>query len=296
MGKTLEVAADRSASIDDMVTAGELLDMRFQPGRSALSLRAGKLLHTLIAEAGPDAGLPKPHRISLARLNYKHHLSRDEVLETVRELFTVTVQLQVLNAKGNKAVKIGPLLSDIERDEDDSGEFRYELSPVLRTALKNSNHWAVLSRRAVMSFQSRYSLRLYELISRRVGLEKVASEKFSIDDLRSLFGVPLNKLPRWQDLKIKVIEPAIEEVSHLTGLSVKYEPFKSARSVVGIVLIWREKDHADRVKAARELDRSSVGRAARRSGIVEAVVDQAPSADLAAALASLGQSLAAKLR
>lgn len=171
MGKTLEVAADRSASIDDMVTAGELLDMRFQPGRSALSLRAGKLLHTLIAEAGPDAGLPKPHRISLARLNYKHHLSRDEVLETVRELFTVTVQLQVLNAKGNKAVKIGPLLSDIERDEDDSGEFRYELSPVLRTALKNSNHWAVLSRRAVMSFQSRYSLRLYELISRRVGLE-----------------------------------------------------------------------------------------------------------------------------
>lgn len=296
MGKTLEVTADRSASTDELVAAGELLDMRFQPGRSSLSLRAGKLLHTLVQAAGADAGLAKPHRISLNRLNHIHHLSREEVLDTVRELFGVTVQLQVLNSKGKRATKVGPLLSDVERDEDSEGELRYELSPVLRAVLKNSNHWAVLSRKAVMAFQSRYSLRLYELISLRVGLDRIASQQFSIEDLRAVFGVPAEKLPRWQDLKVKVIEPAIVEVSQLTGLTVKYQPVKSGRSVIGIVLVWREKDQQARKQAAKELDRSSIGRAARRTGTVEAVVDLTPSADLAAALASLGKAVAGKLR
>lgn len=287
MGKTLEVIADRAPSIDELVAAGELLDMRFQAGRTALSLQAARLLHQLVQAAGAEAGLPKPHRISLNKLNYKQHRSKSEVMDAVRELFGVSVELQVLNGKGKRATKIGPLLSDVEQDEDDDGELRYELSPVLRTVLKNSNHWAVLSRKAVMSFQSRYSLRLYELLSLRIGLERMASQQFSIEDLRSVFGVPLNKLPRWQDLKIKVLEPAVAEVSQLTGLSVKYTPVKSGRSVVGIVLIWREKDYQARKAAAQELDRSSLGRAARRQGTVEEVSGLAPSAGLAVALESL---------
>lgn len=297
MTKTLEVVADRSAAVDELVAAGELLDMRFQSGRSALSLRAAKLLHTLVHAAGADAGLPKQHRISLNRLNYVHHLSKEELLDTVRELFGVAVQLKVLNAKGKRAIKVGPLLSDIERDEEQDGELRYELSPVLRAVMKNSNHWAVLSRKAVLAFQSRYSLRLYELISLRIGLEKVASEQFSIEDLRSLFGVPAGKLPRWQDLKSYVIEPAIAEVSQLTGLAVRYQQVKVGRGVVGVVLIWREKDPQARNQAARELDRSSLGRAARRAGTVEAIAPiAAPSADLVGALRSLESALAKNLR
>ncbi|GAM02996.1 replication initiation protein, partial [Sphingomonas parapaucimobilis] len=209
MGKTLEVTADRSDSIDDLVAAGELLDMRFQPGRSSLSLSAAKLLHALIRAAGADAGLPKVHRIALSKLNYDLHLSKEEVMNIVREMFGVIVELKVLNSKGKPAIKIGSLLSDVERDEEKDGEIRYELSPVLRASLKNSNHWAVLSRKAVMAFQSRYSLRLYELLSKRVGLSRVTSEYFSLDDIRALFGVPYNKLPRWQDLKTNVIGPAI---------------------------------------------------------------------------------------
>lgn len=296
MGKTLEVTADRSDSIDDLVAAGELLDMRFQPGRSSLSLSAAKLLHALIRAAGADAGLPKVHRIALSKLNYDLHLSKEEVMNIVREMFGVIVELKVLNSKGKPAIKIGSLLSDVERDEEKDGEIRYELSPVLRASLKNSNHWAVLSRKAVMAFQSRYSLRLYELLSKRVGLSRVTSEYFSLDDIRALFGVPYSKLPRWQDLKTNVIGPAIGEVSHLTGLFVSYNPVKSGRSVVGIKLVWREKDKQARKDASSELDRSSVGRAARRTGTVEHIVDQAPSSDLAAALESLGRSLAGKLR
>lgn len=295
MGKTLTVLSDRRAMVDEIVAAGEVLDMRFQDGKTGLSLHAAKLLHSLVAAAGGDAGLAKVHTVTLARLNEQHHRSKEELLETARELFGVSIRLEMLNSKGKKSTKIGPLLSDVERDEDADGELRYELSPILRMVMKNSNHWAVLSRKAVMAFQSRYSLRLYELVSLRVGLDHVHSEELSVDDVRSVFGVPKGKLMRWPDLRRYVIELAITEVSHLTGLAVKYEPVKRGRTVIGIKLIWREKNAKARADAALELDRSSVGRAARRDGTAEEILpDQQGSGELTEALRSLRGALASK--
>lgn len=292
MSKTLQVLADRRDLVDNLVAAGEVLNMRFQPGKTALSLRAAKLLHGLIAAAGADAGKAMAHTIPIASLN-SYHVSKEEFFACCEELFGVSVRLEVVNAKGRKATKAGPLLADVERDEDEDGDLRFELSPVLRQVMRNSNHWAVLSRQAVMAFQSRYSLRLYELISLRVGLDAVHSETFSIDDLRKLFGVPIGKLVRWPDLRRKVIESAIAEVSHLTGLTVRYEPVKRGRSVSSVKLIWREKSKPERDAAARELDRSSVGRAARREGKVERITsDDEPvtAEDFRKLTASLGRA------
>lgn len=292
MSKTLQVLADRQNIIDELVAAGEVLNLRFQPGRNALSLRAAKLLHSLIAAAGADAGKAMTHTVPIAMLN-SFHISKEDFFSCCEELFGVSVRLEITNVKGGKATKAGPLLADVERDEDTDGELRFELSPVLRQVMKNSNHWAVLSRQAVLSFQSRYSLRLYELISLRIGLDHVHSEIFSIDDIRALFGVPSGKLLRWPDLRRKVIELAIDEVSHLTGLAVRYETVKRGRSVAGIKLIWREKAKRDRDKAARELDRSSVGRTARRDGTAEKIIDpqEAPSPeDFRELLRVLGES------
>lgn len=292
MGKTLQVLADRKNMIDDLVAAGEVLDMRFQEGRATLSLRAAKMLHSLVAAAGADAGKAVVHRIPLA--SFQMHLAKEELIEIARELFGVMVRLEITNAKGKKATKIGPLLADLERDDDADGDMRYELSPVLREVLRSSNHWAVLSRKAVLAFQSRYSLRLYELLSLRVGLDKVASEQFSIDDLRALLGVPTGKLTRWQDLRRKVIETAIAEVTHLTGLSVRYEAVKRGRSVTAVKLIWREKSKTERDAAAAELDRSSVGRRVRQEGTAEQVVgaasDMATPEDFRKLIAGLGRS------
>lgn len=273
MGKTLKVLADRRKEIDSLVAAGEVLNLRFQPGKTILSLRAAKLLHRLIDAAGVNAGKSMTHIMPVRDLN-QFHISKEEFFTCCEELFGVSVRLEMHNAKGKKMTKAGPLLADVERDEDEAdGELRFELSPVLRQVMRNSNHWAVLSRDAVMAFQSRYSLRLYELVSLRIGRKLQHCETFSIDDLRSLFGVPAGKLTTWSNLRIKVIETAIAEVNHLTGLAVSYKPTKRGRSVTGIKLIWREKEQDERDAAARELNHSSVGRAARRDGKVEQAID-----------------------
>ena len=192
---------------------------------------------------------------------------------------------------------IGPLLGHVERDDDENdGELRFELSTILRQVMRNSNHWAALSRDAVMAFQSRYSLRLYELVSLRIGRQHQHSETFTIDDLRALFGVPSGKLTTWSNLRMFVIEKAIAEVSHLTGLAVTYEPVKRGRSVTGIKLVWREKEQSERDEAARELDRSSIGRAARRDGTAEAVSIGSDTMATAEDFRKLTKSLAEKSR
>lgn len=293
MSKTLQVLADRRNLTDDLVAAGEVLDLRFEGRNTTMSLRAAKLLHFLVAAAAGEAGKAKVHVLPLAAINDAAHRSKEELLAAARELAGTTVRLDVVRSNGRKATKVGPLLADVERDEDADGELRFELSPVLREVLRVSNHWAVLSRQAVNAFQSRYSLRLYELVSLRVGLDQVQSETFDLDDLRKLFGVPPGKLVRWPDLRRKVIDTAIAEVTHLTGLMVRYEPIKRGKAVTGIKLIWREKSRPQRDAAARELDRSSVGRAIRREDAAERILEDAEErAEVAAGLRDLSQALA----
>jgi hypothetical protein len=273
MGKTIQVITDRTNRPDHLIAAGEVLDLTFRDGAKMLSLRASKLLHLLVNATGGDACTDKVHSIPIERLN-SFHVSLEEFVETCRELFGTTVRMEIDTERG-KALKVGPMLSDVERDLDDGdgSEIRFQLSPVLRLDLAQSNHWAALSRRAVMAFESRYALRLYEVIAIRAGLSSKASETFTLDDLRSRMGVPPGKLKRWADIRRYVLDAAIAEVNQLSGFTVTYEPVKRGRSVTAVRLTWAVHGAQGRTAVARELEASRVGRKARREGTVETLIE-----------------------
>jgi plasmid replication initiation protein len=180
-----------------------------------------------------------------------------------------------VSRQGRPYTKSGPILSDVEREPDslDDAEIRFEFSPAMRRVIADSTHWAAVSRRAVLSFESRYSLRLYLFLSLRANLRKV-SEELSIDDLREMLGVPSHALPRWQDVKRRALDPAMAEINHVAGFHAAYEPIKRGRRIVGVRLAWGLKDRAELVKAQRELDRPRVGRTARRDGVVETIAQE----------------------
>jgi hypothetical protein len=272
MGKTLQVMADRANDPTVMIGAGELLDLRYQDDKPALSLRAAKLLHVLVAAAGADACEVKEHNIPLAEIN-SFHLSREEFLSTARELMGTTVRLEGQNARGRPSTKMGVLLGFVEMDEDQDGVVAFELSKILRIVLKNSNHWAALSRQCVMAFQSRYALRLYEMITLRAGLVAKHSEEFTIDELRARLGVPVGKMAEWYDLNRFVLQRAILEVNQLSGLEVTAKPIKRSRSVVAVRLFWEPMNETERAAVARELAGHSAGRRARRGKSVETIID-----------------------
>lgn len=264
---------DRADDPEALIAPGELLDMRFREDQPALSLPAAKLLHVLIAAAGSAVCEVREHSIPLAEINNTAHRSREDILATARELMGVTVRLDGQTARGRRTTKMGVLISYVELDEDEDGLLVFEVSKILRTVLKNSNHWAALSRQCVMAFQSRYALRLYEMITLRAGLVAKHSEEFSIDELRARLGVPAGKLVRWTHLWQFSISPAIAEVNQLSGLQVTAQPIKRARAVVAVRLSWEPMSESARAAAARELVGHSLGRKARREGAVETIID-----------------------
>ncbi len=134
-------------------------------------------------------------------------------------------------------------------------------------------HWAAISARAVLAMECKYSPWLYQICALHAGRERVSHE-WGLDDLRERLGASAPSLRRWQDFKRYVLEPAVAEVTHLTGLGVAWEPIKHGRRVVGIRLFtWRKaQDELD--AAATELDQPRVGRKARRENLTERIVDE----------------------
>lgn len=195
-----------------------------------------------------------------------------------------------MDANGRRFTKSGPILSDMEREDENQqqAELRFEFSNALRQAIQDSSHWAVVSRKAVMAFEGKYSLRLYTILSLRAGLRK-ASEDFMLEDFRAMLGVPDTAYPRWNNFRQFVLTPAMQEVNQLAGLTVGYTPLKNGRKVVGVRLTWGIKPKDARIVALKELEQPKVGRKARREGQVELIAqaEKIERHEVALALANL---------
>lgn len=282
---TSEVLADRANRPEDLIAAGEQVDMIFRPGEKTLSLRAQKLWHLLVKEASVDLGEAKLHSIDIEDLRELGHLRQEDRVDMLRELMQTIVEVRVPspNVKNGTQVLMGPLLSHVARDDDESGKIEWEFSKALRRIFANSDHFAILSRRAVMAFESRYALRLYEIVMLRSKRDWHKSEVFDLADLRSRFGVPVGKLSRWTHFRQFALDPAIAEVNQLAGFEVSYEPIKKRRSYVAVKLIWKVKSDIDRLQTKRELDGPKVGRKARRNGTAEQLaidLDELPAPEI----------------
>jgi len=271
---TLDAVKMHRADADAIVAAGEVADMRFASG-DALSLRAAKLFCLLIQEAGIAVADPVQHAIPYAVLNETFHLSRDELATAIMELHSTIVSVQLVSRKGRTFMKSGPILSDVEREPDslDDAEIRFEFSPAMRRVIADSTHWAAVSRRAVLAFESKYSLRLYLHIGLRVN-RRQTSEDVSLDELRDILGVPDGTFRRWQDLRRFAIDRAVAEINQLAGFTAAYTPVKRGRRVVGVRLAWGRKAAPDLIETQKELDRPRIGRTARRDGVVETIAQE----------------------
>jgi uncharacterized protein YerC len=268
---TLDAVRMHRDDADAIVAAGEVVDMRFKSG-DQLSLRAAKLFCLLVQEAGIDVAADKQHRVLLAALNETFHQSADDLCEAIDELQSTTISVQVT---GDRAyAKSGNILSDVERETGASAaEVRFEFSKTLRLVIGNSTHWAAVSRRAVLSFESKFSLRLYLLLSLRAGLRKT-SETFEMEDLRHILGLEDGKFSRWPDLRRFVLDRAVAEINHLAGFRIGYIPIKRGRKISAVKLTWGRKDMPELIEAQKELDRPRVGRTVRRAGKAEAIADE----------------------
>lgn len=270
MGKTLQVIKDRTYDGTRSYHPGELADGRFADLTNPPSLAALKLHEVLFKAAGAAVADDRWHKIDLTSIRAIEGMKNYDR----RGLVTLFKELRgvVMEYDTDKETVIAGLL-DVAKIEFEDGDgptvVRWKFGEGFREIVAQSDYWAIIDRSAALSMTSRYALRLHEIVSLRVNLERKASEVFKLDDLRARLGVPTGKLVRWDGLNQKALKPAIAEVNQLSRFTVSMRPQKRGRSVVAVELAWEAKD--DLAETKTELGRHRAGRTARREGSVETV-------------------------
>lgn len=84
----------------------------------------------------------------------------------------------------------------------------------------------------VSEFDSKYSIRLYELLMKWMDAGK--TEKYTIEVLRAKLGLALTEYKTMSLFKVNVLERAIKEITKKSDLIVKYEQFRTGRSITHI--------------------------------------------------------------
>ena len=93
-----------------------------------------------------------------------------------------------------------------------------------------------------LNFNSKYSIRLYEL-ARSIHGKKLGNTeiKYSIESFRELLGVPAQVYPLWNNLRQRVVEPAVNEVNDDSDIFIQVAPLKSGRKVTAVSLLVTNK-------------------------------------------------------
>lgn len=273
MGRTTEVAADRAYDQTKTVLPSEVAQGVYM--EHAPSLRALKLMHLMIGTAGGRMADDVTHQMRLSdvkKIDGMQNHTRQTIVPLFAELRAATI---IHDDIEKMRVTIGGLLDETTVDyrHEVSGDIliSWGFGRTFRRMAAESNHWAILDRQAVFHLGSKYSVLLFQHIASLQNLKHVTSKRFTVAEIRAVFGIPDGKASRFADLNRNIITPAITEInSDLTRLTLTATYHKIGRTVAEVEIAWEVKDDLTKVKS--ELDRPKVGRKARRDSKAETAV------------------------
>lgn len=264
---------DARPSRESLIKPGELVDL---VEVTPLTLTDRRIYNQLLENAWDAIDKPVLHIIAKADLRGSHN-SNDRIGESIERLMSAIVKVETV-WDGKPAIERVQLLGGNVEAARADGLFEYEIPPRLRKIISNSTVFARLQREIMFALSSKYALTLYEMVQKRGNLRWRSSEKFSIEALRGVLGVPKGKLASWSNLRLRAIDPAVSEVSALSDYMVEIHPIKTGRSVTHVELKWWRKDGEAKGQVERALQYASPGRRARAEGLVETPVPASSTA------------------
>ncbi len=290
VGRTMRAAHVRPQEHgggEGMVKAGELVEATYPEG-ATLSAAARKVLVLLLAKAAGDAWQDQEHQITKGELRGSHQ-SNDRLVRVLDELQRVLLRVRVRSSRGHDAVLVAPIIAQRveELDDDARSVVFWRFSEPMRRVMQSSDHYAEMQQQAVLAFESRYSVTLYEygcLLYRR----QHPTWQGSIAELRELLGVPTGTYRDWTDLSRKTLDMAKSEIDHIAPFTLTWRESRRGRAVVAVELRFGPKDPEAATAARAELNGPRAGRKIRRDE--QAKAPPAPSReqlDLVDALAAL---------
>lgn len=271
--RTLRVAhAAKQHAGEELVEPRELAEAPFAPGQSP-SLSARRTLLLMVATAAAEGFADKVYRLTKRELRQGHE-SNDRIGALLDEVMAIRFAIPALSSRGRAALLRAHLFDEIaeETDEGDTAWVEFEFSRRARALFEGSTVYAVLNRTALLTFEGKYGITLYQLGCLYAG-RRDPTVRLTMPELRQQLGVPEGRYSDWAQLRRKVLEAAKAEVDQLAHFQVGIREHREGRAVRAVTLSFWRKDDASIDAAAAELDRPKVGRRARRGGTAERLVE-----------------------
>jgi hypothetical protein len=278
IGRTMRAAHVRAREVgggDGAVKPGELVEASFVDGAS-FSTAARKVHVLLLAKAAGDAWEDRWHTITKAELQQAHQATV-RLQDVMDELMSTFLRVRVVDENGLPEVLSGAIVDGHKIAVSDSAKarIRWKFSDAMREVMRRSDYYAELKTQIVAALESRYSVTLYELGCAYYRRDRPIWSG-TVDEFRTLIGVP-NTYRDWTDIRRRTLDAARAELDFLAPFSMSWSEVRRGRAVERVEIIFRPKDDQGRADAAAELQRSRVGRKARRSGTVEQIAAAPPA-------------------
>ena len=245
-------------------------------GHQQLNLNARRAI-TILWHSAHRQGIEegKDYVIELAELRPDNHKGNEMVEEAIEALMQTVLKVRFPGGVTRRVQFLGG--NDMDDPGRPSGLLTYSFDKRLVEMLQDSAIWGRVTIPVLMAFSSKYAVSLYENACQFAHLSHKASERFTLEEFRSLLGVEDGKYPAFGAFNKHVLKPAIEEISALAPFNVAVAPEKTGRRVSHLRLGWWPKSEGELKGAFAEARRSRVGRRARIAGCAEYIAPH-PSA------------------
>ena len=226
-------------SIDDPATVPVPLPVILKKVEGPYNERDRKLwvflLHAVWDEI-PDENVSKAviHELSIAKINSVfRELGADHnsrwIWESVKRLARTIAEWEDDVEDGVESL----LGSAVTKAGQENGTLRFYFPPILAPKLKKALQFARLRTHFIIKLSGKYAVTLYELLETAANRRHPVLE-YSLDELRAILKVPQGKLLRYQDLRRRVLEPALNQINEnplQAGFTVQMAPVKNGRAI-----------------------------------------------------------------
>lgn len=198
-----------------------------------------KLWAFLVHAVWDDLETTRIHELSVAKINQVFRECGGDhntkwIWESAKRLMRTTVEWEQIDGD-NRYQDVAVLLSyaGTHKEARQIGTLRFEFPSGLIPILKEPRRFARLRTHFLIGLSGKYAVTLYELLESAVNMKNPVLE-VELCKLRQYLKVPEGKLPRYVDLKRRVLDPSIEQINSNpegSGFTVEMKPVKQGRAV-----------------------------------------------------------------
>ena len=212
----------------------------------SLDLVEQRLILLAIVEARKTGkGINTNDALSVHADNYINHFNvhRNTAYQALKDacknLFERRFSYQELNKKGNVENVVSRWVSEVRYVESEA-TIKLIFSPaVVPLVTELERHFTSYELEQVSSLSSAYAVRLYEILIAWRSIGKVPMIR--LEELRNRLGLGVNEYKAMCDLKKRVLDLAINQISEHTDITASYEQHKQGRTIVGFSFKFKQK-------------------------------------------------------